>query len=233
MIFIIIIIENLTNQFKMSVSNSSNPNIKTSICKYAFIGCKQQQKCWYAHNKEELRQRYCINGVNCDDKNCCYLHPNKNIDKDEYYLRILLKSDVLGIDKNNIKKQIEIINSKIVIEIDNDNYDDEYDDEGPAPWAERSDSSQLEHSANRILDENIDTVKETLTFNEDDNKLKQYIEEFTEQYKINPEQFYDKVDNKNEITLKIKTDDLQFQILTHFMKTMNIEFNIESFTKNQ
>lgn len=206
----IIIIEKLTNQFKMSFSNSSNPNIKTSICKYAFIGCKQQQKCWYAHNKEELRQRYCINGVNCDDKNCCYLHPNKNIDKDEYYLRILLKSDVLGIDKNNIKKHLEIINSKIIIEIDNDNYDDDYDN-----------------------DENIDTIKETPSFNEDDNKLKQYIEEFTEQYKINPEQFYDKVDNKNEITLKIKTDDLQFQILTHFMKKMNIEFKIESFTKNQ
>ena len=62
--------------------------------------------------------------------------------------------------------------------------------------------------------------------------LKKYIENFTEQYKTKPEQFYNKVDNKNnEITLKIKTDDLQFQILTHFMKTMNIEFNIESFIK--
>lgn len=199
----------------MSFSSASNPNIKTSICKYAFIGCKQQQKCWYAHNKEELRQRYCINGVNCDDKNCCYLHPNKNIDKDEYYLRILLKSDVLGIDKNNIKKQLELINTKIIIEIDNDNYDDDYDDD------------------DYDNDENIDTIKETPSFNEDDNELKRYIENFTEQYKINPEQFYDKVDNKNEITLKIKTDDLQFQILTHFMKTMNIDFKIESFTKNQ
>ena len=195
----------------MSFSNNSNPNIKTSICKYAFIGCKQSQKCWYAHNKEELRQRYCINGVNCYDKNCCFLHPNKNVDKDEYYLRILLKSDVLGIDKNNVKKQLEMMNSKIIIELDCDDYD------------EKEDKDDIEK----------DIKKENEIINsEDDNELKKYIENFTEQYKTKPEQFYDKVDNKNnEITLKIKTDDLQFQILTHFMKTMNIEFNIESLIK--
>jgi len=195
----------------MSFSNNSNPNIKTSICKYAFIGCKQSQKCWYAHNKEELRQRYCINGVNCYDKNCCFLHPNKNVDKDEYYLRILLKSDVLGIDKNNVKKQLEMMNSKIIIELDCDDYD------------ENEDKDDIEK----------DIKKENEIINsEDDNELKKYIENFTEQYKTKPEQFYDKVDNKNnEITLKIKTDDLQFQILTHFMKTMNIEFNIESLIK--
>ena len=197
----------------MSFSNNSNPNIKTSICKYAFTGCKQAKKCWYAHNKEELRQRYCINGVNCYDKNCSFLHPNKNVDKDEYYLRILLKSDVLGIDKNNVKKQLEMINSKIIIQLDCEDYDEneDKDDIGrPSP-------SEKE---NEIIN------------SEDDNKLKNYIENFTEQYKTKPEQFYDKVNNKNnEITLKIKTDDLQFQILTHFMKTMNIEFNIESLIK--
>jgi len=195
----------------MSFSNNSNPNIKTSICKYAFTGCKQPQKCWYAHNKEELRQRYCINGVNCYDKNCCFLHPNKNVDKDEYYLRILLKSDVLGIDKNNVKKQLEMINSKIIIELDCEDYD------------ENEDKDDIEGSW---------TSEKDIINSEDDNELKKYIENFTEQYKTKPEQFYDKVDNKNnEITLKIKTDDLQFQILTHFMKTMNIEFNIESLIK--
>ena len=206
----------------MSFSNNSNPNIKTSICKYAFIGCKQSQKCWYAHNKEELRQRYCINGVNCYDKNCCFLHPNKNVDKDEYYLRILLKSDVLGIDKNNVKKQLEMINSKIIIELDCDDYDEDdvKDDVGLTRSSLRSNTCTSEKE-NEIIN------------SEDDNELKKYIENFTEQYKMKPEQFYDKVDNKkNEITLKIKTDDLQFQILTHFMKTMNIEFNIESFIKN-
>jgi len=185
----------------------SNSNLKTGICKYAFIGCKQPQKCWYAHNKEELRQRYCINGINCNDANCCYLHPNKNVDKDEYYLRIILKSDVLGIDKNNIKKQLEYINSKIIIELDCDDYEDDVEDK----------------------DNDIDFKNEIKPIVSEDNELKQYIENFTEQYKTKPEQFYNKVDNKNnEITLKIKTDDLQFQILTHFMKTMNIEFNIES-----
>ena len=197
----------------MSFSNNSNPNLKTGICKYAIIGCKQSQKCWYAHNKEELRQRYCINGVNCYDKNCCFLHPNKNVDKDEYYLRILLKSDVLGIDKNNVKKQLEMINSKIIIELDCDDYENYDKDDVGRVW-----TSEKE---NEIIN------------SDDDNELKKYIENFTEQYKTKPEQFYDKVDNKkNEITLKIKTDDLQFQILTHFMKTMNIEFNIESFIKN-
>ena len=198
----------------MSFSNNSNPNIKTSICKYAFIGCKQSQKCWYAHNKEELRQRYCINGVNCYDKNCCFLHPNKNVDKDEYYLRILLKSDVLGIDKNNVKKQLEMINSKIIIELDCDDYNENEDKDDIGQTCTSENENEIINS-------------------EDDNELKKYIENFTEQYKMKPEQFYDKVDNKkNEITLKIKTDDLQFQILTHFMKTMNIEFNIESFIKN-
>ena len=198
----------------MSFSNNSNPNIKTSICKYAFIGCKQSQKCWYAHNKEELRQRYCINGVNCYDKNCFFLHPNKNVDKDEYYLRILLKSDVLGIDKNNVKKQLEMINSKIIIELDCDDYNENEDKDDIGQTCTSENENEIINS-------------------EDDNELKKYIENFTEQYKMKPEQFYDKVDNKkNEITLKIKTDDLQFQILTHFMKTMNIEFNIESFIKN-
>lgn len=207
----------------MSFSNNSNPNLKTGICKYAIIGCKQSQKCWYAHNKEELRQRYCINGVNCYDKNCCFLHPNKNVDKDEYYLRILLKSDVLGIDKNNVKKQLEMINSKIIIELDYEDYNEneDKDDIGQTCSSLRSNTRTSENE------------KEINIINtEDDNELKKYIEDFTEQYKMKPEQFYDKVDNKkNEITLKIKTDDLQFQILTHFMKTMNIEFNIESFTK--
>lgn len=187
----------------MSVSNNSN--LKTSICKYAFIGCKQLHKCWYAHNKEELRQRYCINGTNCNDKNCCYLHSNKNVDKDEYYLRILLKSDILGIDKNNIKKQLEMINSKIIIELDYNDYEN---------------------------DDNIEIKNEIKPINsEDDDELKKYIENFTEQYKIKPEQFYNKIDDKNEITLKLKANDLQIQMLTNFMKTMNIEFNIDTLVR--
>ena len=189
----------------------SNSNLKTGICKYAFIGCKQQQKCWYAHNKEELRQRHCVNGINCNDNNCCFLHPNKNVDKDEYFFKILLKSDVLGIDKNNIKKQLDILNSKIIIDIDLDY--DEIDDND--------------------IDE-IDLNKMNINDNENniDIELKQYIENFTEQWSIKPQQFYNLIDNKNEITLKVKANDLQIQLLTRFMETMKIEFDIESFCKS-
>ena len=196
----------------------SNPNYKTSICKYAFIGCKQQQKCWYAHNKEELRQRYCVNGTNCVDDNCCYLHPNKNVDKDEYYLKILLKSDILGLDKNNIKHQLDMIKTKIIIEIDNDT-DEDFDED---------------------LDLNLDKMNLNEEYkkdnknkdNKEDEELKNYIDNFTQQWLIKPEQFYDTIDNKNELNLKIKANDLQIQMLTHFMKSINIEFNIESFVRN-
>ena len=189
----------------------SNSNLKTGICKYAFIGCKQQQKCWYAHNKEELRQRHCVNGINCNDNNCCFLHPNKNVDKDEYFFKILLKSDVLGIDKNNIKKQLDILNSKIIIDIDLDY--DEIDD---------NDIDELDLNKMNINDNE----------NNIDIELKQYIENFTEQWSIKPQQFYNLIDNKNEITLKVKANDLQIQLLTRFMETMKIEFDIESFCKS-
>lgn len=191
----------------------SNPNYKTSICKYAFIGCKQQQKCWYAHNKEELRQRYCVNGTNCVDDNCCYLHPNKNVDKDEYYLKILLKSDILGLDKNNIKHQLDMIKTKIIIEIDNDT-DEDFDED----LYLNLDKMNLNEEYKKD-NENKD--------NKEDEELKNHIDNFTQQWLIKPEQFYDTIDNKNELNLKIKANDLQIQMLTHFMKSINIEFNIE------
>ena len=198
----------------------SNPNYKTSICKYAFIGCKQQQKCWYAHNKEELRQRYCVNGINCVDDNCCYLHPNKNVDKDEYYLKILLKSDILGLDKNNIKHQLDMIKTKIIIEIDNDT-DEEFDED--LDFDLNLDKMNLNEE-----DKKDNEDKD----NKEDEELKNYIDNFSQQWLIKPEQFYDKIDNKNELNLKIKANDLQIQMLTHFMKSINIEFNIESFVRN-
>ncbi len=209
----------------MSFSNNSNPNIKTSICKYAFIGCKQSQKCWYAHNKEELRQRYCINGVNCYDKNCCFLHPNKNVDKDEYYLKILLKSDVLGIDKNNVKKQLDKINDKLIIEInDEDNEDGDKNNEDNEDDISLICDNLVKCDINNDNKENME--------NKDDNELKNYIENFSQEWASKPEQFYNTISNNNEIVLKIEANDLQFQMISHFMKSMNIKFNIESFNKN-
>ena len=211
----------------------SNPNYKTSICKYAFIGCKQQQKCWYAHNKEELRQRYCVNGTNCVDNNCCYLHPNKNVDKDEYYLKILLKSDILGLDKNNIKHQLDMIKTKIIIEIDNDT-DEEFDEDLDLNLDKMNlneeDKKDNEDKDNKDKD-NEDKDNEDKD-NKEDEELKNYIDNFSQQWLIKPEQFYDTIDNKNELNLKIKANDLQIQMLTHFMKSINIEFNIESFVRN-
>jgi hypothetical protein len=209
----------------MSFSNNSNPNIKTSICKYAFIGCKQSQKCWYAHNKEELRQRYCINGVNCYDKNCCFLHPNKNVDKDEYYLKILLKSDVLGIDKNNVKKQLDKINDKLIIEIN-----DEDNEDGDKNNEDKEDDISL--ICDNLVKCDINNDNKENMENKDDNELKNYIENFSQEWASKPQQFYNTISNNNEIVLKIEANDLQFQMISHFMKSMNIKFNIESFNKN-
>ena len=196
----------------------SNPNIKTGICKYAFVGCKQLQKCWYAHNKEELRQRHCVNGMNCNDNNCHYLHPNQNIDKNEYFLKILLKSDVLGIDKDTVKKQLDIINTKLIIEFDNDIYEDDEED--------IQDDIDLDLNKMNLKDKTEDDLSD------DEKDLKIYIGNITEQWKLKPEQFYDKNDNKNEITLNIKVNDLQMEMLTNFMKTINIDFKIDSIIKN-
>lgn len=178
----------------------SNPNFKTSICKYAFIGCKQPHKCWYAHNKEELRQRFCVNGVNCGDKYCCYLHPNKNIDKDEYFLRILLKSDILGIDKNNVKKQLDLLTTKLIIHFDNDE-----------------------------ITEYKNTVVETIQIDDNDDKeLKNYIELFSKEWKETPDNFYEKIDDKKTINIDIKANDFQIQTLLNYLKVLNIEFNVNT-----
>lgn len=178
----------------------SNPNFKTSICKYAYIGCKQPHKCWYAHNKEELRPRFCINGVNCGDKNCCYLHPNKNINKDEYYLKILLKSDILGVDKNNVKKQLDMISTKLIIEFDNDEIND--------------------YKTNNVINLNEKDSED------EDIEMKKYIEEFSKDWNEKPEIFYEKVDNKKTINIDIKANDFQIQTLLNYLKIMNIDFNI-------
>ena len=212
----------------MSVNNS---NIKTSICKYAYIGCKQQIKCWYAHNKDELKLRQCLNGNNCNDKNCCFVHPSQtNIDKYEYYLKILLKSDVLGIDKNNVKKQLDKINDKFIIEINNEDNEDKNDEDEDKEDDDKEDDISL--ICDNLVKCDINNDNKENMENKDDNELKNYIENFSEEWASKPEQFYNTISNNNEIVLKIEANDLQFQMISHFMKSMNIKFNIESFNKN-
>jgi hypothetical protein len=178
----------------------SNPNFKTSICKYAHIGCKQVKNCWYAHNKLELRQRNCINGSKCYDKNCCFIHPNQVIDQDEYYLKILSKSEVLGLDKDKIKEQLELFLNKIIIEFDNEDLDN-LDDE----------------------DEDIFIKMNKLKIN-DDVELENFINETTNGWNTEPSKFYIKNEQIKTLNLNIKANELQIEKLMKYMKMMNIEF---------
>jgi|LauGreDrversion4_2_1035121.scaffolds.fasta_scaffold31429_2 hypothetical protein len=197
------------------MSSQLNPNYKTSICKYAFIGCKQKQNCWYAHNKDELRQRYCINN-NCTNTNCIYLHSNTNIDKDVYFLKVLQKSDVLGIDKNMLNSQIDMLSCKFIIEIENDMYDDNTND------------TNDKDVADVIVNSNVDDK-----YKDEDYQLQQYISDFTQQWQQDPKQFYQLADNKHKLTLTMKVDDVQMQMITHILQSMKIEFNIDQFNRKE
>jgi hypothetical protein len=176
----------------------SNPNFKTSICKYAHIGCKQVKNCWYAHNKSELRQRNCINGSKCYDKNCLFIHPNQVINQDEYYLKILSKSEVIGIDKNKIKEQLELMFNKIIIELDIE--DDNEDD-------------------NKLF---IEMNK--LEISNEDVELENFINEVTNEWNDEPSKFYIKNEQIKTLNLNIKANELQIEKLIKYMKMMNIEF---------
>lgn len=188
----------------MSNSHNPNPNYRTSICKYANIGCKQQERCWYAHNKEELRQRFCIKGENCMDKNeCCYLHPNQNLSKDQYFIKTLLKSEVIGIDKKLLKTQLESLSNRFLIELD-------FID------LEEFESEPFENS-NEINN------------NENDKELENYISKFTLEWNNNPNQFYDmKESEKRNITLNINGNDVEIERLLKYLKMMNIEHNLQN-----
>jgi len=193
---------------------SCNPNYKTSVCKYAYIGCKQQNKCWYAHNKNEIRIRYCTKGMSCDDKTCCYLHPNQSFNEDEYYLKVLFKSDIIGLDKNCLKQQMDFIINKFIIEIDTDsvyNFDNNEIDK-------HNNNEDRQLSIN--LDEHIE--------NNDDKELENYIKTFEKEWNINSNQFYEQVNENKNINLNINANDSQIEKLLMYLKTMNIEFEIKN-----
>ena len=190
---------------------SQNSNFKTSICKYAHIGCKQINKCWYAHNKDDLRPRLCINSINCSDKSCCFIHSGQKYNKDEYFLKILMKSDVIGLDKDCIKTKLEYINNKLIIELDLDE-SEEYDQN-----EECIDDFYLKLEKMNLEEKSIQ---------EDDTELKKYIDEFCNIWKNTPQKFYEMIDDKKQINLNIKANDLQLQIIQKYLQMMNIEFKI-------
>jgi hypothetical protein len=206
---------------------SNNPNFKTSVCKYAYVGCKQQNRCWYAHNKNELRQRYCINGNKCSDQTCCYLHPNQSVDKDEYYLKVLFKSDVLGIDKNIIKRHID---DKFVIEIDNEDYEsdeDEDEDNNEIVNTINTTNNEKLNSDNVIDDDNSMEIDDFNDYNNDDLNLKNHIDEFTSMWNTSPESFYEMKDDKIWKCINIKVNELQLEHILKCFQNSNIEFNFE------
>jgi hypothetical protein len=188
----------------MSNSYNPNPNYRTSICKYSHIGCKQQDKCWYAHNKEELRQRFCIKGENCIDKNeCCYLHPNQKISKEQYFIKNLLKSEVLGVNKIFLKKELEILSNQFLIEID---------------------FIDLEDFESYNDDKNVNSINNK----ENDRELENFISNFTSEWNNNSNQFYDIKEPENKkITLNINGNDVEIERLLKYLKMMNINYNLE------
>lgn len=81
-----------------SLNTNSNINMeKTSICKFFKVGCKFQSSCRFAHNKDELQFQFCKFQDECTNKNCQLIHSNNIPDKNEYFNRLLLQSDVIQI----------------------------------------------------------------------------------------------------------------------------------------
>jgi|LakMenEpi03Aug12_release.lakeMendotaPanAssembly.Ray.scaffolds.fasta_scaffold200986_5 hypothetical protein len=186
---------------------SLNQNYKTSICKYAHIGCKQLNKCWYAHNKNELRIRPCFKDINCDDKNCCFQHSNKEINKDEYYLKILLKSDIIGLDKLNIQKYM---NNKYIIEID-------LSDDSNENCEEESKVSDTSNSNEIII-------------LEEDKELFKYINDFTKEWNNDSSLFYDKLNKpeiKKSVNINFNLNETQYDLLLKYLNVMNIDYSLK------
>lgn len=198
--------------------SSNNPNFKTSVCKYAYVGCKQQNKCWYAHNKNELRQRYCVNSDKCSDQTCCYLHPNQTIEKDEYYLKVLLKSNVLGIDKNIIKRHLS---DKFIIEIETEEYETEEYENDDHNSNNNDELSNVNDEVNKT-DDNNDNSMEI-----EDLNLNNYVNQFTDAWNALPNQFYEMKDNKLWKNINIKVNETQLQNIMKYLQNTNIEFNFE------
>ena len=122
-----------------------------------------------------------------------------------------MKSDVIGLDKNSIIKKLEYMNTKIIIDLDLD-YSDEYNED--------KDCKDLSLELEKI---NLESYE-----NEDDIKLKEYIDSFTNTWNNTPKEFYETINDKKCINLEIKANELQLQIIKKYLETMNIEFKINN-----
>ena len=215
----------------------SQSNHKTSICKYAKIGCKQRDTCWYAHNKDELKYRYCANGTTCNKQDCPFVHGDTLPDKDVYYLRIILNSNIIGIDNSLIVKELNILANREIKQKKIETYDKfviefEEDEED-----EENEENEEKSSTDEILEElsNLDIGKwgdyeetEEVNENNNDSELKNYIDDFTKKWNNEDrEQFYDKqeeVEIKKDVNMMIHVSDKEFDEILKYLNSMNIDY---------
>ena len=211
-------------------------NQKTSICKYAKIGCKQRETCWYAHNKDELKYRYCSNGATCNKQDCPFVHGDILPDKDVYYLRIILNSNIIGIDNSLIVKELNILANREIKQKKTETYDKfiiELDNEDEEESENEDDTDEiLEELSNLDIgkwgdyeEDKIDEVDE----NKNDLELKNYIDEVTKKWsdKETREQFYDiqeEVEIKKDVNMMVHVSDNEFEEILKYLNSMNIEY---------
>lgn len=210
-------------------------NQKTSICKYAKIGCKQREKCWYAHNKDELKYRYCSNGTTCNKQDCPFVHGDILPDKDVYYLRIILNSNIIGIDNSLIVKELNILANreikqkktetydKFIIELDNEDYEEETENENDTDEILEK-LSNLDIGKWGDYEENEEEEEKNV-----DSELENYIDNFTKKWndKETREQFYDKQDEveiKKDVNVMVHVSDKEFEEILKYLNSMNIEY---------
>lgn len=204
-------------------------NHKTSICKYAKIGCKQKDTCWYAHNMDELKYRYCSSGSSCSKQDCPFVHGNELPDKNVYYLRIILNSNIIGIDNNLITKELNILANKeikqkqintydkFIIELDEENDDNE--DEVLDKLSELDIGKWGDYNE-ELEDNELKNV---------DLELSNYINDITEKWndKTERENFYEKrqeTEIKKDINMMVHVSDSEFNEILRYLESMNIEY---------
>ena len=217
-------------------------NYKTSICKYAKIGCKQRNTCWYAHDMDELRYRHCSNGTSCLKQDCPFVHGELPT-KDVYYLRIILNSNIIGIDNNLIVKELNILANKeikqkkietyekFVIELDTEDEDMDCEENDENIENILDGISKLEIGKWGDYEENTDDKMDIDYGNKEcvDLELSNYIEDFTKKWnnKESREQLYDKQEEteiKKDVNMMVHVSDKEFDEILKYLNSMNIDY---------
>jgi hypothetical protein len=206
-------------------------NYKTSICKYAKIGCKQRDTCWYAHNIDELRYRHCSSSSSCSNNDCPFVHGDTLPDKNVYYLRIILNSNIIGIDNNLITKELNILANREIKQKQIETYDKfiiELDDEEEEEEEEEEEKEKIDGILDELANLNIGKWGD---YEPDDSDLDllEYIETYTKKWnnKLERETFYDKkeeTETKKDINMMVHVSDEEFNEIVKYLNSMNINY---------